>query len=65
MFSTNKLLKDYFVVTYLCPKSQLRDDAKEKYVHQLMFICFVFLNNFIDYYLFHTVFKPKICNVDL
>lgn len=42
MFSTNKLLKDYFVVTYLCPKSQLRDDAKEKYVHQLMFICFVF-----------------------
>lgn len=42
MFSTNKLLKDYFVVTYLCPKSHLRDDAKEKYVHQLMFICFVF-----------------------
>lgn len=37
MFSTNKLLKYYFVVTYLCPKSQLRDDAKEKYVFQPMF----------------------------
>lgn len=65
MFLKNKLLIYYFVVTYLCPKSHLRDDAKDRHVYQPMFICIVFLNNFIDYYLFHTVFKPKICNVYL
>lgn len=42
MFLKNKLLIYYFVVTYLCPKSHLRDDAKDRHVYQPMFICTVF-----------------------